>query len=80
MKTAISLPDGLFERIDSAASELGLSRSAFLARAAEHYLHELDTHALEARINDAVAAVGDPRDTWVVRQGATMLGDPRENW
>ena len=80
MKTAISLPDALFERVDIAAAEQGVSRSAFLARAAERYLQHLDNDSLEDRINEAIAAVGDPRDEWAVQQGSILLADRSETW
>lgn len=38
MKIAISVPDELFEAADGVSKRLGLSRSAFYARAVESYL------------------------------------------
>ena len=38
MKTAISIPDGLFEAADSLAGRLGISRSLLYQRAVEQYL------------------------------------------
>lgn len=38
MKTAISVDDGLMEKADQAASELGLSRSALVAEALREFL------------------------------------------
>ncbi len=80
MKTAISLPDALFARIEAMAAEQGVSRSAFLARAAELYLERLDDDSLVERINDVIAAAGDPRDEWVLQQGLITLADLREDW
>lgn len=40
MKTAISLPDELFERIERRAAELGLSRSEFFQQAARAFLEQ----------------------------------------
>ena len=45
MKTAISLPNETFERVSRRASDLGMSRSEFFARAAQRYLDELDSHS-----------------------------------
>lgn len=42
MKTAISVPDQTFRRVDDAARRLGVSRSEFFARAAERWLAALD--------------------------------------
>lgn len=80
MKTAISLPDDLFERVDAAATAQGVSRSAFLARAAERYLAHLDDDSLVERINAAIVAVGDPRDEWALQQGVVVLADQGEAW
>ena len=49
MKTAISLPDDTFDRASQRATELGMSRSEFFARAAQHYLDELDASRRPAR-------------------------------
>ena len=56
MKTAISLPDDIFERSDRQAAELGISRSEFFARAAKRYLDELEGHSITAQINAAIDA------------------------
>ena len=49
MKTAISLPDETFRRVEDAASRLGVSRSEFFARAAERWLAVLaDDETTEA--------------------------------
>jgi predicted DNA-binding protein len=61
MKTAISLPDETFERVEAAAKQLGVSRSEFFARAAERWLTDLDDHETTDAINDAIA--GRPGDT-----------------
>ena len=58
MKTAISLPDETFHRVDIRAKELGISRSEFFATAAERYLSELDAASVTQRIDAAVDAVG----------------------
>jgi predicted transcriptional regulator len=61
MKTAISLPDDTFERVDRAAQQLGISRSEFFARAAERWLAALEDDQTTAAINSALA--GSPHDT-----------------
>ena len=62
VKTAISLRRPLLARIDSAAGELGMSRSRFLALAAEHMVQELENRRLLARINDAYGDGPDPEE------------------
>lgn len=58
MKTAISVPDELFERASSRARELGMSRSAFFAQAVQVYLDDMDEHSLVRQIDEALAAAG----------------------
>ncbi|MDR1187028.1 MAG: ribbon-helix-helix protein, CopG family [Bifidobacteriaceae bacterium] len=58
MKTAISLPNDLFERVDEASDRLAISRSELFARAARKYLDEIDNDALVEQINEAYFAEG----------------------
>lgn len=59
VKTAISVPDDTFRRVEDAAKRLGVSRSEFFARAAERWLHELDSDGITGAINDAIADGAD---------------------
>ena len=59
MKTAISLPDRTFERVERAAKQLGVSRSEFFARAAERWLDDLDDEKTTDAINRAIAGLED---------------------
>lgn len=71
MKTAISLPDDTFERVERAAKKLGVSRSEFFARAAERWLDALDDERTTAAINRAIA--GLPNDTAFTYAAAAAL-------
>ncbi len=62
VKTAISVPDATFARVDAAADRLGMSRSEFFSRAAERWLAALDDDGTTAQI-DAVLAGGGAGDT-----------------
>jgi antitoxin MazE6 len=55
VKTAISLDRSLLNRIDAAASELKVSRSRFLARAAEALVRRLESRRLLDQVNEAYA-------------------------
>ncbi|MGO9763941.1 MAG: ribbon-helix-helix protein, CopG family [Solirubrobacteraceae bacterium] len=57
MKTAISLPDDTFHRVDRAAKQLGMSRSEFFARAAESWLAALEDEDTTAAINSALRGI-----------------------
>lgn len=52
MKTAISLPDALFEAAEALAERLGVSRSQLYARAVEEYLAKHRDQDITARLND----------------------------
>lgn len=58
MKTAISLPDELFDRVRKHAERLGISRSEFFALAAGRWAAELEGAELTSAINDSVDAIG----------------------
>jgi len=57
MKTAISVPDETFRRVDHAAKRLGVSRSEFFARAAEKALDALEDDGTTEAINRAIAGL-----------------------
>lgn len=52
MKTAISLPDDLFESADALAERLGLSRSELYATAVAEYLAKHRGEDVTARLNE----------------------------
>lgn len=67
VKTAISLQQPLLHRIDSAAEKLGLSRSAFLARAAEELVAKLENRLLLKRLDEAYDDAPDAEETELQR-------------
>jgi hypothetical protein len=54
MKTAISIPDEVFARVEERAAALNLNRSQFFVRAAENYLLALDDESVTSHIDAAV--------------------------
>ena len=62
MKTAISVPDRVFQRASHHAQRLGMSRSEFFTKAAERWADELDGAELTDAINEAIELAG-PDDT-----------------
>ncbi len=57
MKTAISLSDTTFQRVEHAAKRLGVSRSEFFARAAERWLDTLDDDGTTEAIDRTIAGL-----------------------
>lgn len=69
MKTAISLPDEVFHRVQRKARQLGLSRSQFFARAAERFLDSMSEEQVTASYDEAFAT--EDRATEAFRRKAT---------
>ena len=82
MKTAISLPDETFDRVAQRASDLGMSRSEFFARAAQRYLDELGTQSLTGQIDGALQSLAgtDESETDAVAIGHHVLGAVDDEW
>ena len=59
MKTAISLPEEVFARLDEAARRAGLSRSEFFRNAGVRYAEHLAAIDVTAQIDAYVEATGD---------------------
>jgi metal-responsive CopG/Arc/MetJ family transcriptional regulator len=74
MKTAISLPDDTFHRVDRAAKQLGVSRSEFFARAAENWLAAIDDEGTTQAINVALRGV-PADDEFISAAAAAVFGD-----
>jgi metal-responsive CopG/Arc/MetJ family transcriptional regulator len=55
MKTAISIPDELFESADELAEEMGVSRSHLYATAVAEYVAKHRTGDVTARLNEVYA-------------------------
>jgi metal-responsive CopG/Arc/MetJ family transcriptional regulator len=75
MKTAISLSDDTFRRVDRAAKQLGVSRSEFFARAAEKWLAALDERGTTDAINSALRGVDDDHAFTDAAAVALVAGD-----
>lgn len=78
MKTAVSIPDPLFERIESTRKALGMSRSELFARAAEQWLESRDSATLTARINQVCADVETDLDEHWAQAQVDAIGE--EPW
>ncbi len=52
MKTAVSLPNELYERAEQAAAQLGVNRSQLYARALTKYLQDVGPDPVTDRLNE----------------------------
>ncbi len=81
VKTAISLPDRVFDAVTERAAALGMSRSEFLSIAAQRYLRELDEATLTGRIDsvlERIAVAEDESIAFAAQVGRGLL--EREDW
>ena len=68
VKTAISLPKDLFERVEALANELQISRSHLFGLALEEYLRRHRNQRLLEQINAAHAEGPDPSEQALLRR------------
>jgi len=83
VKTAISLPDPLFEEAEAAAKDLGLSRSKLIQTALEEFLQRRRDAQITASINEAIAKYGDPSDgeeEWLEHSRQIVANMERDEW
>lgn len=76
MKTAISLPDPLFEEAEGLAQRLGKSRSQLYAEAVADYLARHDSEEITRRMDRVLEELGDAErreDRAVTSYSADML-------
>ncbi len=62
MKTAISLPDNIFDAADDLAGRLKVSRSQLYVMALEKFIRENQETNVTQRINDYIEKHGQPID------------------
>lgn len=79
MKTAISVRDNLFERIDQYATKKKISRSQLFCEAAEEYLDKReDEEDITASLNALYAVEDSAVDPVLMKMALMSL--PREEW
>ena len=78
MKTAISIPDEVFEAAETLADSLGLSRSELYVRAMREYLERQRRENVTERLNQVYAQDADGLDPVLAKIQLASL--PREEW
>src|ERR1044072_3435741 len=77
MKTAISLPDDVFEAADELAAKLGVSRSQLYARAVAQFVAQQSEDDVTARLNAIYGESGAVLDPELQDlQSYSVAGDP----
>ncbi len=72
MKTAISIPDAVFNRAESLAQRMGISRSKLYARALDSFVASHSPVDITETMNAAIDAAGATADL-LVKAGARRV-------
>ena len=78
MKTAISIPDPIFEQAEEAAKELQMSRSELYTTALREFLSDKQSTHITERLNQVYEAESSGLDPMLVRLQASS--QPVEKW
>ena len=78
MKTAISLPDQIFEEAEVLAQNLGISRSELYTEALKVYLRRYNRERILSKLNEVYSQESSDLDT--VMTTMQLLSLPQEDW
>lgn len=78
MKTAISLPDSVFEEAEIVARQLGLSRSELYTRALQAYLRKYNRRQMLNQLNQVYSQESSALNPELARMQLMSL--PHEDW
>lgn len=78
MKTAVSIPDQIFEKADQLANKLGLSRSELYASAIQAYVESYQARGVTEALNRVYREEDSSLDPVLSALQASVL--PREDW
>lgn len=78
MKTAVSIPDPIFEAAEQTARRLAVSRSALYTQAVAAFVESHRDDRVTEKLNELYATVTSHLDLALVRSQAAAL--PHESW
>ncbi len=78
MKTAISIPNNVFERAESLARKLKISRSDLYTEAVKVYLKENHIEDVTAKLNEVYENAASNLDESLLKAQTAIL--PKEKW
>ncbi|GJD22429.1 antitoxin ChpI homolog [Rivularia sp. IAM M-261] len=78
MKTAISLPDSVFEEAEALAGQLGLSRSELYTKALKEYLRKYNRNQILNKLNQVYSEESSELDPVLAKMQFMSL--PSEDW
>jgi metal-responsive CopG/Arc/MetJ family transcriptional regulator len=80
MKTAISIPDPVFEAADDLAKRLGKSRSQLYTEALQAFLERMSDQRTTERLNEIYAAEPEIAELDPAYQAMQYRSLPKEDW
>ena len=78
MKTAISIPDEIFEAADRTARKLGVSRSELYATAVHEYVERHRVEDVTAKLNEVYSSTESDLDEHLNKMQSQLIA--KENW
>lgn len=78
MKTAISVPDNVYESAEKLANRLGKSRSQLYAQALSSYIDRHQKYQVTKKLDEVYGDDKSPVDTGLMKLQLKSL--PREDW
>lgn len=78
MKTAISIPNNVFEQAESLARKLKISRSELFTEAVKVYLRENHTEDVTTKLNEVYENAASNLDESLLKAQTAKL--PKEKW
>ena len=79
MKTAISLPDQLFEEAEETAQYMGLPRSQLFAKALEEFIQNHNSARITEKLNSVYEKLQDKEGDEVTRLGVITIRELTKN-
>ena len=80
MKTAISMPDEVYEQAQRCAKKLGISRSELVTRALRRFLEDEQADAVRASYDEAFGSDAGDDDVRDLRREATRIALAKVEW
>jgi len=80
VKTAVSLPDGIFKEADRTAKRLGISRSELYARALEAFLAKQRAAEITEALDRVYADEAGETDTVLAALQYGALAEDEDDW
>ena len=66
MKTAVSLPDSLFEAAEKTAEKLGIPRSQLFAKALEEFIYNHEESEITEKLNEIYSRINTGEDEYQI--------------